>query len=259
MDKAEFVEKAPPYYALAIAVVLRRQDNPRTEHQLKSEYPDHSDGAPEPESLLDRWVLWDGAVAWLLARNMIKIRHDPFGPPIFSKGPQFEENWEVLENHDSFPFSSYAAAAHSGEWLMSALYAVNNTYANLEMEPGDFENPDAQWEPVKIDLTEPTVKEAISSLERIIEDVRSDNGYSATLPQERDFVLEGLQGTLDKFKSSSVSAGYIRTAIERLGILQRRFASTIKEAAISGAKLALIEFAKKHLGDALNYMWKFLF
>jgi hypothetical protein len=57
------------------------------------------------------------------------------------------------------------------------------------MKAEDFDNPDAEWAPIKIDAGDPTVKKAVSSLENIIEEVRSDNGYSATYPQERDYVL----------------------------------------------------------------------
>jgi hypothetical protein len=204
-------------------------------------------------------MLWDRAVAWLLAQNMIKIKHDPFGPPIYSKDLDFEPQWEKLVEKQDLPFSTYFAAGQNFDWLYAALHSVENTFENLEMTAEDFDNPDAEWEPIKIDPTEPAVKNAIASLDRIIEEVRSDNGYSATHPQERDFVLEGLQGTLSKFKSSSISAGYVRTAIERLRILGRRFSGTLKEAAISGARMALIEFAKRHLGDALDYLWKFMF
>ena len=34
---------------------------------------------------------------------------------------------------------------------------------------------------------------------------------------------------------------------------------TLKDVAIAAAKGALIEFAKRHFGDALNYLWKWPF
>jgi hypothetical protein len=261
MDKSEYVEKAPIYYALAIAVVLQRTRIPMPEFKIKSMFLDSND-AQHPDdvgTLLDRWVIWERAVSWLLARNMIKVRSDPFGPPIYSQSGDFATEWDKLLNDEALPFSTFQAAGQSDDWLIPALHGVENYFSNMDMKPEDFDNPDAEWTPIKIDIEEPSAKQAISSLQDIIEEVRSDNGYSASHPQERDYVLEGLQGTLDKFKASSVSAGYIRVAYDRLRMLRARFSGTLKAVAITAAKEALIEFAKKHLGDALNYLWKWPF
>jgi hypothetical protein len=261
MDKAEFVERAPIYYALAIAVALERATAPMPEFKIKGMFP-NDDDARHPDdvgSLLVRWMIWERAVSWLLARNMIKIRSDPFGPPIYSQSSDFTGEWDRLLNDDTLPFSTYQAAGRSDDWLIPALHSVENYFVNMDMKAADFDNPDAEWTPIKIDAEDSSAKKAISCLQDIIEEVRSDNGYTASHPQERDYVLEGLRGTLDKFKSSSVSPGYIRVAIERLRMLSARFSGTLKAVAITAAKEALIEFAKKHLGDALNYLWKWPF
>jgi hypothetical protein len=259
MDKAEFVARAPAYYALAIAEALDRAPGPLSEYKVKHSFPDIDEQSGEEGSLIDRWMIWERAIAWLLERDMIKIKYDAFGPPIFSKGPSFQGMWDKLAEDDDLPFSSFVAAGEAADWLLSALHSLENHFVNLDMKEGDFENPDAEWTPIQIDAEDPTVNKAVTSLEEIIEEVRSDNGYNATHPQERDYVLEGLQGTLSKFRSSYVSAGYVRIAIERLGMLGRRFAGTVRDGAITAAKAALIEFAKKHFGDALNYLWKWLF
>jgi hypothetical protein len=260
MDKAEFVAVAPVYYALAIVAVLQKRPYPVPEFKIRSEFPDNDDSNPDVGgTLLDRHLLWERGVAWLVTRNMITVRYDPFGPPILSQTPKFTEIWDELVKDDSLPFSAYDAAGKSDDWLIPALHALDNTFANLEVRAEDFENPDAEWSPIKIDRGDPVVEKAISSLERVIEEVRADNGYTATHPQERDFVLEGLQGTLKKLESETISSGYVRVAIERLGTLTRRFAGTLKEGVIAAAKAALIEFAKKQFGDLLNYVWKWPF
>jgi hypothetical protein len=261
MDKAEFVEKAPLYYALAISVALERSTGPLPEFKMRAMFP-NMDDAQHPDdqgNLLGRWMIWERAVSWLLARHMIKIRSDPFGPPIYSQSDDFRGQWDRLLRDENLPFSTYHAAGQSDDWLIPALHSLENHFVNMDMRAEDFDNPDAEWAPIEIDAEDPTAKKAISSLQDIIAEVRSDNGYSASHPQERDYVLEGLQGTLDKFKSSSVSAGYIRVAIDRLRMLSVRFSGTLKDVAIAAAKTALIEFAKKHLGDALDYLWKWPF
>jgi hypothetical protein len=190
---------------------------------------------------------------------MIKIRSDPFGPPIYSQSDDFTGEWDKLLKDETLPFSTYQAAGRSNDWLIPALHSLENHFVNMDMRAEDFDNPDAEWAPIEIDGDDPVAKTAISSLQDIIEEVRSDNGYSASYPHERDYVLHGLEGTLDKFKSSSISPGYVRVAIDRLRMLAARFSGTLKDAAIAAAKAALIEFAKKHFGDALNYLWKWPF
>jgi hypothetical protein len=58
MDKAEFVARAPVYYALAIAVALNKASGPLPEFKIKSWYPDLDDSNPEQGSLIDRWMFW---------------------------------------------------------------------------------------------------------------------------------------------------------------------------------------------------------
>jgi hypothetical protein len=258
MDKAEYIELAPTYYALAIAAVLLNKSGPMTEYKIRSEYPADDDGSPDPGTLLDRILVWQRAISWLEARKMISVRFDRFGPPIYFKAEDFTEKFDDLAGDDDLPFSAYHAAGRSSDWLIPALHGVDNAYDNLAIKAEDFENPDAEWAPLPIERSDPDVEKAISSLQSVIDEVRADNEYASKLPQERDFVLEGLQNTLDKFESPSISAGYIRQGIERLASLGRRFAGTIKEGAISAAKAALIEFGKKHFAQILDGIWRWL-
>lgn len=259
MDKAEYVERAPIYYALAIAAVLERAAGPLTEYKIRGNYPKQEDGDPDPGSLLDKGLLWQRAIAWLEARDLISVKYDRFGPPIYFKSTDFSSKFDDLTANEDIPFAHYHAAGRTDDWLVPALYGVDNAYENLGIKPEDFDNPDAEWEPLEIERSDPGVEKAISSLQSVIDEVRADNGYAATLPQERDFVLEGLQNTLNKFESPSISAGYIRQGIERLQTLGRRFAGTVKETSIAAAKAALMEFGKKHFAQALEYLWRWMF
>jgi hypothetical protein len=257
MDKTEYVTRAPLYYALAIVVVLKQVQGPITEYKLRTKYPQEDDGNPEPGSLLDRHMLWEKAVQWLAARNMLTIKYDSFGPPIYFKSNNLDEQYDELIADESLPFASYHAAGETDDWLVPALFGVDNAYENLNITAQDFEQPDREWEPLQIERGDPVVEKAIESLQKVIEEVRTDNGYTANHPQERDYVLHGLQGTLDKFESLSVSGAYVRMALERLQTLNRRFAGTVKAGAILAASGALMEFAKAKFGDMLNYVWKF--
>jgi hypothetical protein len=171
----------------------------------------------------------------------------------------FDDKFDELMKDEGLPFSVYDIAGRTEDWLIPALYAVDNAYDNLDIRPEDFDRPDAQWTPIRIERDDPTVANAINSLKKVIEEIRADNGYAATYPQERDYVLEGLQGTLGKFESLSISAAYVRMGIERLRILARRFGGTMKEGAIAAATAALVEFAKSKFGELLSYVWKWIF
>jgi hypothetical protein len=258
MEKSEFVKLAPVYYAMAIANVLR-QGPALPDYKIRSQYPDDNDPNPEGSSLLDRYLVWDRAIEWLLAKEMVSIRHDPFGPPIFSTGEGFTNRWEELCSDITSPFYNFAVSEFSDSWLIPALFSVENHYTNLKITEEDFQNPDREWEPIQIDSEEPETRKAVEELKQVVDEVRADNGYSATYPQERDYVLEGLSSTIQKFESHSVSARYVRVALDRLAILGRRFAGTTKEALFAGAKAALVEFAKKHFGHVLNYLWQHIF
>jgi hypothetical protein len=259
MDKADFVRLAPYYYAMAVMSVLRKRGDPFPDYKIRSVYLIDMDNDPEPRTLLDRGVIWERAVSWLIQNGLIKVQHDPFGPPVFSRTTDASLIWDGILKDPQLPFYNFEASGQSDDWLVPALHALENTYVNLEMEPEDFESPEREWEPVPLDLEEVETQEALEQLEAVTKDVREDNGYAVTHPQERDFVLEGLDSTVKKFKEGSVSARYVRVALERLSLLGKRFAGSAKELSITAAKTALMEFAKKHFGDLLNYLWKSLF
>lgn len=259
MDKTEYIERAPVYYALAIAAVLERAPGPMTEYKIRGRYPREDDGSPEPGSLLERALLWQRAIIWLESRALISVKYDRFGPPIYFKSADFSEKFDELTIDEDIPFAHYHAAGRTDDWLVPALYGVDNAYDNLGIKPEDFDNPNAEWTPLEIERTDPGVQKAIESLQNVIEEVRADNGYAAKLPEERAFVLEGLQNTLNKFESPSISAAYVRLGMERLITLGRRFAGTVKEAGITSAKAALMEFGKKHFAQALDYLWRWMF
>jgi hypothetical protein len=259
MDKAEFVKLAPLYYAMAIANALRKTGDAQPDYKIRSEYTNQVEFEPEPGTLLDRYILWNKAVEWLLSNNLVSVRHDPFGPPIFTRSQNFDTIFGEICGDGTLPFFNFAASGLSNSWLIPALHSVENHYTNLKITEEDFDNPDRDWEPIQIDPDESEARRAVEELKRVIDDVRSDNGYSATYPHERDYVLQGLSSTVEKFESCTISAGYVRLALDRLSILGRRFAGSAKEALFTGAKVALVEFAKKHFGQILNYLWQHLF
>jgi hypothetical protein len=100
-------------------------------------------------------------------------------------------------------------------WLYSALKKVNLTGDELKVTSADFAdeavakfaakafenvaepNPADEWAPNTIDESDPVVADATKQLNAATEAIEQDNGYSATHPQERDAVVQDLNGGLD--------------------------------------------------------------
>jgi hypothetical protein len=246
MDKAEFVSHAPAYYALAIAVQLSGGVT-RSRKAIEASYT-----TPDESCLIENDHIWEAAIAWLNERGMIKEMKGAFGPALYSASGEFQEKWNLMLK-DEPPFNFYwSAGEQKGGWLIAALQDIDDNYDELDISPEDFTKPDREWEPIRLDTSDPIVKNGIEKLSDAVKQIRDDNGYAANLPEERDFVVEGLTGTVDKLKSGTISAGYIRDAWNKLTMAGRRFAGATLEVVITGAKQAIIEIVKTQGGDLLR-------
>jgi hypothetical protein len=117
MDKAEYVAKAPFYYALAIAATLDGAPGPMTDYKIRAKYPHYDDSPdPEPGTLLGRSLAWDRAVQWLTARGMVLTRYDSFGPPIYSKTADSSARFDELTEDETLPFASWNTAGRTDDW-----------------------------------------------------------------------------------------------------------------------------------------------
>jgi hypothetical protein len=126
--------------------------------------------------------------------------------------------------------------------------------SSLKISQTDFDQPDLEWQPIQLDTSASRVKDAIDKLSDATEQIRKDNGYAAKLPEERNFVVEGLEGAVKKLESGTISVGYIRDAWARLAIVSRRFAGGTLELVITGAKQAIVEMVKSQGGELLRLL-----
>lgn len=184
--------------------------------------------------------------------GLIVLKKTSFGPPALVKTDQFEAAWLALCERQE-PFDHYLAMRDGKtQWLWEALVDVKATSEALGITSTDFEEPDTEWTPIQLDRDDPAVSNAIDKLSSAVEEIRKDNGYAATCPEERDFVLEGLSRSVDKLKSGTISAGYIRDAWTRLTLVSKRFAGAALELVSTGAKQAIIDFVKSQGGELLR-------
>ena len=252
MDKSRFVEIAPIYYALAIAITLKGNlwDKPMSEVEILARFT-VPDGSGDPESgycYLSREILFQKAVRWLSEKALIETVEDEFGPPIYAVLNQWTEAYEELKKDRNLPFFKYSSLSDGASWLREALSTLDRTYAELNIQDSDFDNPNEEWLPLPLDRDDPRLQAAIRALDDTIEHVRADNGYNVNLPGERNYVLEGLTNVSRTLKEASfTSAPYIRKyALEPLALLMRRFKDAAISIIASAAKDTLIDYLKTH-------------
>jgi hypothetical protein len=257
MDKNEFLEHAPKYYALAIAVQISALGSTVSRNAIRQAltFPDDSeeDGL---FCLVDNHFLWERAIEWLNARGMIDVVKGPFGPELYTRSSQFSDQFSVLQ-HSEIAFAHYSIASDVN-WLHSALYEVSNFYHSLGMKPEDFDSTADEWAPIQLDASDGAVEIVTDKLVLAVEEIRKDNGYAATFPDEREFVLDGLSKTVERLRTHTIAAGYIRDTWAKLTLVARRFKGAALEAAAIGAKQALADFVKHQGGDLLRTLWKLI-
>jgi hypothetical protein len=245
MDKGRFIETAPEYYAFAIAKSLKNEQ--KTAAAIR-----------EGDGLYNQ-VLFDAAIDWLWARGLIEITEDEFGPTLYGLSqPDWEAFYQTGRARKGSLYQKYVAASDSFAWLTSALQKINETYSELGIQRSDFENPDAEWEPIPLERPDANLDRVIRSIDDTIERVRTDNGYNATVPEERNLILDSLSAASTNLKTAaSTSLPYLRTFVFRpLMVLIRRFKDAALGVLASSAKDTVIEFLKQHGIKFLDQMFK---
>ena len=83
------------------------------------------------------------------------------------------------------------------------------------------------WEPLKIDRNSTQSQDVIQALEKIIEDIRSNNGYASTEPEERAHILSSLETGLTMIREYMPSKQQIISfIIQPLRYLIQKFSDT---------------------------------
>jgi len=246
MDKAEFIENAPAYYALAIVMFMQKQAT-ATKASIVDHYSERDQYGTTVVMALD--PIWPFAIAWLKKRNMLLTKKGAFGPEIFTRGRDFERCWEELARTTE-PFNLVGAYDNSFDYIMRCMSDMNVAFAELNLGVSDFSEPDTEWEPVPLDRNKPEAQEAVKKLNEAIKIIREDNGYAANQPDERALVVGSLQLGVAGIESGSVSAGLLRDTWNRLNTVGRRFAGNAIGIVVEGAKQALIALVKSE-GSAL--------
>jgi hypothetical protein len=258
MDKRHFVDKAPVYYALAIPVHFRSNGGVAYRHEIEDDFTIRIDENGY-QALLTKQIVFEKAIEWLEELGAIEPLLDDFGPPIYRRTEEVHDIWNTLAQNRELPFYKYASVRDERNWLNSALSNLNEQYDFPEMSDDDFEDPDSEWQPLPLDRADEQLRIATESIDEVIRQVRSDNGYNATLPEESGYVLSTLRAASQSLKeSTTTSLGYLRKyAFEPLAILIQRFRGAAIAVAATAAKDALIDFLKEHGVKLLDAIFKY--
>lgn len=252
MDKRTFIERAPIYYALAIAAFFRKTGtDSAAEASIRSHYfaSDDEADATSGYDRLEYNILFVRGTTYLEREGFLEISLDDFGPPIYLARDGLDAVWNRLTDDRSIPFFRYRQLGERSaeSWLHEALEEVNEQYNRLGMHPSDFELPDNEWEPIPLNREDPELIKAQETLEETIEGLRTDNGYAASLPEEKDFVISDLTDAAKKLRTdSTISRGFVEHKILRpLGRIIVRFGKASLGVLAEATKQAFLEWLRK--------------
>jgi hypothetical protein len=263
MDKPRFLEVAPLYYAIAIREFFT---NPPTfgtaasKEALRKAFTIESDGDPDGYCYLEHDALLSRAIEWLIEHRMIGVINDDFGPPILLEKEKADVEWDALQEKGG-TYARYLLAPDKKAWLRSALSRVNVEYVSLGIEASDFERSDFGWEPIPLERNNSELQEVIRAVDATIELVRSDNGYSATLPEEKAHVLGGLSVLSKTLKEAhATSWPFVKTyGLEPLGRLSKRFGNAAIGVSATLCLDIIFTWLKNVGMHGLDTLWKSLF
>ena len=200
---------------------------------------------------LQKEQLFDLALEELKELGIVNIIEDKFGPDVVSFSTDFSDDYHLLRLSEIYPKSVYARVKKFGvEWLASAIDEINSKLSDLdnsETEIKELESLSVDediWEPLPIDRSAPEYEETIAGIEKAIQEIGADNGFSAKYPDERDNIIEHANATLKSVKEGKATKGQIKQNLIATGSwIMEKFAGS----ALGALGKSLVEWAIKLL------------
>ena len=179
-----------------------------------------------------------------------------WSPYLLDKTDTFPAQWTEIKKQPDTPAFKYNLDPNGEAWLVTAMQAVNKALKEQNIKIEEFAKPDAEWEPLPVERTNPKLQKATEALEKTIEAAEADNGYAANVPEERALVVENLKNAVEKLKTAdSVSFAYLkRRAINTLDIIISRFGQASLGLVAQAARAALFGWLKEFSGKALHWL-----
>lgn len=255
MDRRLFIERAPQYYALALALgAVRLEKELFTETEVREEL-----GRDDIRfrRRMGRRALANAGMHLLVEAGVIQVIKEDFGPNLYQRDPTL--NWAWMFEGDGLKIPAFAryGQLQNLSWLAEALEDVDNKYQELQITEEDFEQPAPSfWEPLPLDRSDEQLLAATEKVDEAISKIEADNGYSVTLPGERDYVLQSLKSFSRTLKESAqITAMQIKTfALEPLNLVIKRFKGAALETVAGAAKDALVVWLKAKFGAVITWL-----
>jgi hypothetical protein len=164
VNKADFIEKAPMYYAAMLAWALQKHRSISSGGLTIEEINSIVDTTYLSE--LRHRPLIQQALTFLEAEGAVNIHTDDFGPQLIYYTTNFPQWWEQLGPR-SYPLIRLIKGAKDPRaWLITALAKVNDQYDQLNIKAADFTrvDKDIEWEPLPLDRNDETLIAATKAL-----------------------------------------------------------------------------------------------
>lgn len=245
MQKLEFIEKAPGYYAVAIARVIRWSPS-----RLLSQEEIAASG-----SFSVREQLWWLAIEILAKNKLIEVVTDDFGPTLYRPKDGISE-WLSGPAPIDYPWLTKVTNAND-EWLQAALHNIFNQYALLRLDDEDFEvAAEFGWNPIPVEPSNPNTQTVAAAVQETLTSIQADNGYAVHAADERDSVVAHLK----RFHKQITETGVIYArqiqayALDPLGRIIARFGNAALGLSASAAKAAIFDWLKAHAGKLISLL-----
>jgi hypothetical protein len=262
MNASEIRHKAIPYYACFICRLMQVPGTSLTIDEIQQSSRVNRDDPTDESLLLSDLSIVEQAISFLEEENIIQLVTDEFAPQIVIQHQNFTTNRDLLHRQPDSVFSKYSLAGDGRvAWLNKALSNIDTQLilsGNFSEAHGitESETPaiETAWEPIPLDRNDPSQTEAIEALDHIIEELRADNGYATTYPEEKAFVQDKLLAVTKRIKvDSQISWMYLQEfAFKPLAILVQRFGKAAIGMTASAAREALSSWLKSKGIDFLN-------
>jgi hypothetical protein len=258
MDNEHLIRSAPVWYAVAISSYLYQKFGKLVSlDNIIQEYKPFS--AANSLSLYKHKTvrfLFDAGLDWMIEKGMITIHKEDFGKPHISTTRDFRSILNNLRADKESPFYTHDKSIDGDSWLKGALREISDQVSALEITKEDLETPERAWAPLPLERANPAVENAISALDKAIDEIRKSNGYAAEYPIERSYILESLDSISIKLKNSTpVSVSLVeKFGLEPLARIIRRFGNTAIGVLANTAKTALEMMVKEFSGKIVDIL-----
>ncbi len=217
MDKSQFTQLAPLYFAIAVLSLFREDvfEEPEVIRTVQVVKQFRVMFNRNFQTLVSDEEVLQTAIQVLSDLGVLEIETDPFGPPLLIPMTNYALNYRTAlrTNPDLYSvFCRYEkAGAEKKSWLRAALDKMDTIARDLQLTDYFEDSQKIEWQPIAIDLEQNDTKALVQAVGQAEEKIRFDNGYAASKPEEQRYVLDGLAAFGRQLReATSTSLPYIK-------------------------------------------------